>query len=250
MGALHQGHLDLVKTSMAENDYTIVSIFVNPRQFNNKEDFEKYPVDEKGDIHLLADIGCDALFIPSYTEVYPENSKPFKMDLGNLDKVLEGAERPGHFEGVVQVVYRFFELINPDIAYFGMKDFQQCMVINVMRKAYFPKIKLKFCPITRETSGLAMSSRNVRLSKEGRENAANIFKALNTVKNLSQHIEAQDAIKYGKYLLKNKGIDVQYLSLANADSLVLSGKWQKSGKNALLVAASVEGVRLIDNVVF
>lgn len=250
MGALHQGHLDLVKTSMAENDYTIVSIFVNPRQFNNQEDFEKYPVNEKGDINLLVDIGCDALFMPSYAEVYPPKIKTLKMNLGNLDKVLEGAERPGHFEGVVQVVCRFFELIKPDVAYFGMKDFQQCMVISAMKKAYFPKIKLRFCPITRENSGLAMSSRNVRLSKEGRENAANIYKILNTVKSLSQHIEAQDAIKYGKYLLKNKGIDVQYLSLANADSLTLSNKWLKGGKNALLVAAFVEGVRLIDNTVF
>lgn len=250
MGALHKGHLDLVKASMAENDYTIVSIFVNPRQFNNKEDFEKYPVDERGDINLLADIGCDALFVPSYAEVYPPEIKTFKMDLGNLDKVLEGAERPGHFGGVVQVVYRFFELINPDVAYFGMKDFQQCMVISAMRKAYFPKIKLKFCPITRESSGLAMSSRNVRLSKEARENAANIYKILNTVKSLSKHIEAPDAIKHGKYLLKNKGIDVQYLSLANADSLAISNKWLKSGKNILLIAAFVEGVRLIDNIVF
>lgn len=250
MGALHQGHLELVKTSMAENDYTIVSIFVNPRQFNNKEDFEKYPVDEKGDVNLLADVGCDALFLPSYAEVYPAKTQAIKIDLGNLDKVLEGAERPGHFEGVVQVVYRFFELINPDVAYFGMKDFQQCMVVNTMKKAYFPKIKLKFCPIIRENSGLAMSSRNMRLSKEGRESAANIFKVINTVKNLSKHIEAPDAIKYGLYLLKNKGINVQYLSLANSDSLALSNKWLKSGKNVLLIAAFVEGVRLIDNIAF
>lgn len=250
MGALHQGHLDLVKASMGENDYTIVSIFVNPRQFNNQEDFEKYPIDEKGDINLLADIGCDALFIPSYAEVYPKDMKTFKMDLGNLDKVLEGAERPGHFEGVVQVVHRFFELIRPDMAYFGMKDFQQCMVISAMKKAYFPKIKLRFCPITRESSGLAMSSRNVRLSKEGRETAANIYKVLNTVKNLSKHIEAPDAIEYGTCLLKNKGIEVQYLALANSDSLALSNKWLKNEKNVLLIAAFVEGVRLIDNIVF
>jgi len=250
MGALHQGHLSLVKQSTDENDYTIVSVFVNPKQFNNTQDFEKYPVSTQKDIDLLEKSLCDAVFMPGYKEVYPEKTKQIKLDLGNLNGVFEGPERPGHFDGVVQVVYRLFDLIQPSIAYFGLKDFQQCMVIKLLKNAYFPKIKLQFCPTAREESGLAMSSRNARLSDEDKKKAARIYQVLNIVKGLFHHIEAFDAINYGKHLLKNAQIEVEYFSLANIDTFTPMVKWQKNNKNVLLIAAYVEGVRLIDNIVF
>jgi pantoate--beta-alanine ligase len=250
MGALHEGHVSLVEKSVEENDYTIVSIFVNPKQFNNKVDFEKYPVDVDKDIRLLEKSLCDAVFIPDHDEMYPLKSKSIKLDLGSVDKILEGPGRPGHFDGVIQAVYRFFDLIEPTVAYFGLKDFQQCMVIKLLKNEYFPKIRLQFCPTTRETSGLAMSSRNTRLTEVGKKTAARIYDVLNIVRNLCQHIEAPDAINYGKYLLKNAKIDVEYLALANIDTFNLVNKWQRPGKNALLIAAIVEDVRLIDNITF
>ncbi len=250
MGALHQGHVDLVNKSTEENDYTIVSIFVNPKQFNNKQDFEKYPVNIGTDIDVLEKALCDAVFVPDYNEVYPEKSKFVKLELGILNKVFEGPGRPGHFEGVIQVVYRFFNLIQPTVAYFGLKDFQQCMVIKMLKNEYFPKIKLQFCPTTRNKIGLAMSSRNARLSTAGEQNASRIYQVLNVVKSLHQHIEPTDALNYGKILLKNAQIEVEYFSLANADTLAPVNAWQKTNKNVLLIAAYIEGVRLIDNIVF
>jgi pantoate--beta-alanine ligase len=250
MGALHEGHLNLVKSSAEENDFSIVSVFVNPKQFNNQLDFEKYPVNIQGDIDILEKSGCDAVFIPSFEEVYPLKTRLVKLDLGILDNVFEGPGRPGHFSGVIQVVYRLFDLVKPTTAYFGLKDYQQCLVIKALKNEHFPKIRLQLCPTTREASGLAMSSRNKRLSAEGRKNASRIYSTLNVVKNLHSHIEAADAIKYGKHLLKNSGIEVEYLSLANADTLVPAEKWQRTNKNVLLVAAMIDGVRLIDNISF
>jgi pantoate--beta-alanine ligase len=177
-------------------------------------------------------------------------SKKVRLDIGNLDQVFEGPGRPGHFEGVIQVVNRFFELIQPTVAYFGLKDFQQCMVVKKLRNEYFPKIKLQFCTTTREDNGLAMSSRNARLSISGRSHASRIFEVLNIIKSLSDHIEAPDAINYGKRLLQNAKIEVEYLALANADTFAAVNKWQKPSKNVLLIAAYIEGVRLIDNIVF
>jgi pantoate--beta-alanine ligase len=250
MGALHKGHIELVKTSIQENDYTIVSIFINPKQFNSHEDFEKYPVTIDKDLEELEKEQCDAVFIPGYKEVYPDGLKPVKLDMGHLETVFEGPVRPGHFNGVVQVVKRFFELVEPTTAYFGLKDFQQCMVVKKLRNEYFPKVKLQFCPTMREESGLAMSSRNERLSAEGKLLASRIFEVLSIIKKLSLHIEAPDAIKYGKGLLHKARIEVEYLELANVDSFVAVNKWQKTKKNVLLIAAYIEGVRLIDNVVF
>jgi len=250
MGALHEGHLQLVKQSHEENDLTIVSIFVNPKQFNNKEDFDKYPVTIERDKQMLERAYCDILFLPDETVVYPKNFKPAKLNLGQLDSVFEGPLRPGHFDGVVQVVYRLFEMVRPHTAYFGLKDYQQCMVIKLLRNAYFPKIELKFAETIRQPDGLAMSSRNARLSQIGLEKASNLYKALTMVKNLKKHIEPFDALKYAKYNLAQQGIEVEYLSLANADTLIESKKWLRKGKNVVLAAVWVEGVRLIDNIIF
>lgn len=250
MGALHEGHLDLVKKSNHDNDYTVVSIFVNPKQFNNQQDFILYPNPIDNDKQLLKNEDCDLLYLPDYDDVYPKNLEDVVLDLGNIDKVLEGPKRPGHFNGVVQVVHRFFDLIQPDRAYFGLKDFQQCMVIKLLRNQYFKSIELVFCPTVREKSGLAMSSRNARLSEKGLVSAVNVYKSLHAVMKLFDQVVPEDALKYGKYLLENQGFQVEYFELANSENLNISRKWLKKGKNVVLVAAWIEGVRLIDNLVF
>ncbi len=250
MGALHNGHIDLVKRSVEENDYTIVSVYVNHLQFNNRSDYENYPVSHEKDIEMLRTNACDIAFIPDTSTMYPKGYSKVKLDLGHLETVFEGPMRPGHFDGVVQVVYRLFYYIKPDNAYFGLKDFQQCMVIKALRNTYFPEIHLQFCPTGRLPSGLAMSSRNERLSEAGKLKAAAIYKVLQTIKNLSNHIEVPDALTYGRYILKEAGINCEYLDLANADNLLPSKKWLRKEKNVVLVAAYVEDVRLIDNIVF
>ncbi|HEY1048012.1 MAG TPA: pantoate--beta-alanine ligase [Bacteroidia bacterium] len=250
MGALHMGHIQLVEKSCNENDFTIVSIFVNPKQFNNKEDFNHYPRTVESDSELLKKHGCDLLFLPLQSEIYPEGNQKIELDLGVLNEVFEGPNRPGHFDGVVQVVHRFFDLVKPDKAYFGLKDYQQCMVVKQLRDHYFKEIDLIFCPTSRTESGLAMSSRNARLSKKGIETAAIIYKALNAVKSLYQQVEPKDALFYGSYILKRAGMEIEYFDLANSDSLISNKKWMKKGKNVILVAVWLEGVRLIDNMVF
>ncbi len=250
MGALHHGHLDLVSQSVAQNLSTIVSIFVNPKQFNNANDLKKYPITIEKDIKMLKTVNCDAVFLPSVELIYPENFKPIAVDLGVLNDVLEGPKRPGHFNGVVQVVYRLFELVKPNKAFFGLKDFQQCKVIEALVVQKFRELKLQFCPTIRQASGLAMSSRNMRLSAKGKITAANIYKVLNTVKNLYNAVDPNDALNYGKKLLTDKSIEVEYLALAKSKTLELCHFWQKENNNVVLVAAYVEGVRLIDNIEF
>jgi len=250
MGALHEGHINLVKKSIDENDTTIVSVFVNPKQFNNAEDFEKYPSTIKSDIELLEKAGCDILFAPESKEIYTNAYAPVSINLGQINDVFEGPLRPGHFDGVVQVVNILFELVQPDHAYFGLKDYQQCMVIKALRDQRFPGVKISLCPTVRSDSGLALSSRNKRLSAKGLETAAYIYKALKTVQELKKHIEPEDAIKYGIHILRTHQVEVEYFALANADTLQPSKKWLRSGKNVVLTAVWVEGVRLIDNLVF
>ena len=250
MGALHEGHIQLVKKSIEDNDKTIVSVYVNPKQFNNAEDFEKYPSTIKSDIELLEKAGCDILFVPESKDIYTNTYAPVNVNLGQINDVFEGPLRPGHFDGVVQVVNILFELVQPDQAYFGLKDYQQCMVIKALRDQRFPGIKIHLCPTVRAGSGLALSSRNKRLSAKGLETAAYIYKALKTVHELKKHIEPEDAIKYGAHILRTHQIEVEYFALANADTLQASKKWLRSGKNVVLAAVWIEGVRLIDNLVF
>lgn len=250
MGALHDGHIDLVNQSVEENDYTIVSIYVNQLQFNNTSDFENYPITKEKDISMLKKVSCDAVFMPSNEEMYPRGFNLVSLDLGNIDKVFEGPLRPGHFDGVVQVVYRLFDYVKPNNAYFGLKDYQQCMVIKLLRNAFFHSIHLIFCPTIRMDSGLAMSSRNTRLSTHGLAEASFLYKVLCTIKDLSIHIEAKDAIQHGRYMLEQKNIEIEYLELANADTLLPGKKWYKEGNNVILLAVHIEGVRLIDNIVF
>jgi pantoate--beta-alanine ligase len=250
MGALHDGHLQLINTSITENDYTLVSIFVNRLQFNNVKDFDNYPIETHQDILKLEKIGCDAVFIPNNEEMFPKNFKKVSIDLEQINSVLEGPLRPGHFDGVVQVVHRLFDYLQPDNAYFGLKDYQQCIVIKNLKNLYFPNKNLKFCPTIREESGLAMSSRNENLSAEGRKKAKILYEVLQVVKNLSTHIEGEDALNYGKHLLQKNDVILDYLELANSETLKSSKKWLPKGKNAILIAAYVENIRLIDNIIF
>ncbi|MCC6817699.1 MAG: pantoate--beta-alanine ligase [Bacteroidia bacterium] len=250
MGALHEGHLHLVKQSHEENDITVVSIFINPKQFNNQDDFDKYPVTLESDKELLERGHCDILLLPSQEVIYPKGFKPVKVDIDTLNKVFEGPMRPGHFDGVIQVVNRLFEIVTPDVSYFGLKDFQQCLVIKALRNELFPKMELKFVPTIRKAEGLALSSRNARLSQLGQEKANIIFKTLAMIKELKKHIEPYDALKYGKHILTQNGFEVEYFALANADTLIESKKWLRNGKNIVLAAVWLEGVRLIDNYIF
>jgi pantoate--beta-alanine ligase len=250
MGALHAGHIELVKRSVEENDYTIVSIFVNELQFNNPSDFKNYPISKELDIVLLKSVSCDAVFMPNSEVMYPKDFKKITLDLGILDNVFEGPLRPGHFDGVLQVVYRLFDYIKPNTAYFGLKDYQQCLVIKALKNAYFHPIHLAFCPTVRMENGLALSSRNQRLSSAGIVEASFLYKVLTTIKNLSVHIEAVDALKYGKHLLRQRNIELEYLEFANADTLAPGNNWFKKNKNIVLIAVYIEGVRLIDNIVF
>lgn len=250
MGALHSGHMALVKRSLADSDITLASIFVNPKQFNNPVDFEKYPITIDADIALLEDTGCHAVYIPDVADIYPEHLPHIDLDLGVLNEVLEGPKRPGHFDGVIQVVHRFFSIINPDKVFLGLKDYQQCKVIEALTKKYFPSIELVFCATEREASGLAKSSRNMRLSNEAKDKAAYIYKALQNISSRFPAGTVEDALNEAKELLKARQIDVEYLEHANAKTLELTDDWQEPGNNIVLLAAYLENVRLIDNLQF
>jgi len=250
MGALHEGHLSLIKDAKSQNDICVASIFVNPLQFNNIEDFNKYPIQNEKDIDLLEKAGCDILFMPTVTEFYPSQPK-LKVDIGLLDRILEGEHRPGHFSGVVIVVSKLFNVVMPDKAYFGQKDIQQVAVIKqLVAELNFP-IEIIACPIIREANGLAMSSRNMRLSAAGNELASNLYKCLRLVETeLKTNVEFEKAKNNAlNFLNQFEGIQVEYLEIAQADTLEAIADLKPKSKIAVCIAAYVEGVRLIDNLV-
>ena len=250
MGALHEGHLSLIKDAKSQNDICVASIFVNPLQFNNIEDFNKYPIQNEKDIDLLEKAGCDILFMPTVTEFYPSQPK-LKVDIGLLDRILEGEHRPGHFSGVAIVVSKLFNVVMPDKAYFGQKDIQQVAVIKqLVAELNFP-IEIIACPIIREANGLAMSSRNMRLSAAGNELASNLYKCLRLVETeLKTNVEFEKAKNNAlNFLNQFEGIQVEYLEIAQADTLEAIADLKPKSKIAVCIAAYVEGVRLIDNLV-
>lgn len=250
MGALHEGHIALVKQALNQNTLVVASVFINPKQFNNISDYEKYPVTEQADITMLEKAGCHAVYIPSVEDIYPTTAVHIPLNIAQLESILEGPNRPGHFDGVVQVVHRLFSIVQPDNAYFGLKDFQQCKVIQALCKAYFPDIHLEFCPTLREVSGLAKSSRNMRLTDKGRMKAALLYKALKMVAADCYRIPVQEALKEAGQYLAEQGINVEYLSCANSETFELTDDWQPNGQNIVLIAAYVEHIRLIDNLQF
>ena len=249
MGALHQGHKSLVELSVAQNDITIVSIFVNPTQFNNAKDLEKYPRNIETDAKLLESVGCDLIFAPRTQEFYSneELSTTFNFDFGGLDKVMEGRFRPGHFNGVVQVVSKLFQLVLPNRAYFGEKDFQQLSIIHRMVKVLDFDIEIIDCPIVREESGLAMSSRNERLLPEQRKKAVEISKVLFESRNFVPQMIPVDLIKWVIDKINQvDGLEVEYYDIVDVVSLQTITNWDAPSVGCIAVFCGE--VRLIDNV--
>ena len=251
MGALHQGHISLLNSAASENDITVCSIFVNPVQFTNPEDLAKYPRTLQADCDMLEKAGCSAVFAPSVEEMYPEEPV-LNMHFGALETVMEGASRPGHFNGVGLVVSRLFNIVQPDKAYFGQKDLQQVSVIRqLITDLAFP-IELIVCPTIREDDGLAMSSRNQRLSAEDRKLAPNIYKIISAVRNnVLAGMPASEAKKNAEEqfsLLPEYGLD--YIEIVNIKTLQPIEKPGSTGSSAVCVAAFLGAVRLIDNIIF
>ena len=247
MGALHRGHISLIQAAKKENDITICSIFVNPTQFNNPEDFRLYPVTMEKDMEKLLANGCDILFLPSREEIYPAGYKSKNYDLGDLERVLEGHYRPGHFQGVCQVVDRLLEITQPDNIYLGAKDFQQCKVIARLIELLDKQneITLNIAPTLRESDGLAMSSRNLRLTADERMMAPAIFEVLTFVKNNHENESTPELKNKATEMLREKGFKVDYMEIADAENLVSATSQTK--QKIALVAAYINNVRLIDN---
>lgn len=222
MGALHQGHASLIKKSAQENQITVLSIYVNPTQFNNAEDLKKYPRTWEQDLELAQANGATCVISPQYEEIYADNYR-YIMTENSFSKKLCGAHRPGHFDGVLSVVMKLLQISLPTRAYFGEKDYQQYLLIQDMASSYFLRTKIIGCPTFREADGLAMSSRNVRLTEAGRKKAPALYKALQQYKNLNEAAE----------FLKSESIEVEYL---------------EEHYNHRFIAAFIDGVRLIDNV--
>ena len=250
MGALHQGHLSLIEESKANTGVTVCSIFVNPAQFNDPKDYEKYPNTIDKDLLILRQAGAGIVFIPPVNEVYPDGTKDLEhYDLGYLETILEGHYRPGHFQGVSQVMSRLLKMVLPDQLFMGQKDYQQCMVIQKLLHLtqLDQHISLQVCPTVRESDGLAMSSRNLRLSQEQRKLANSIFNELNYIKQHLHDQSLQDLKKDGIDHLVQKGFKVDYIEIANVDDL--SPATSSSGKLVALAAASTGNIRLIDNII-
>jgi len=251
MGALHEGHASLIRKAQNENNFAVVSIFVNPTQFNNPVDLEKYPRTEKQDLELLEKLDVQYVFMPDIAEIYPkDDTRIFNLD--GLDTVMEGKFRPGHFNGVAQVVSKLFNIIQPDKAYFGKKDFQQLAIIHKINQKYFQKnnIKIIGCDIVRETDGLAMSSRNIRLSPENRKSAAHISQTLFKYQKNDQ--------KYTVETLKNiivdeinstENLNTEYFEIVNNETLKPVEEIIP-GKTTGCIAVFAGDVRLIDNISF
>lgn len=246
MGALHAGHMSLIERSLSNCDLTICSIFVNPTQFNNKTDFEKYPKTTEQDVLMLEESGCDVLFLPEVDDMYPEGFVPKNYELGNLETILEGAHRPGHFQGVCMIVERLLNIVDCDILFLGRKDYQQCMVIQKLIDLTPFQIRLVLCETKREEDGLAMSSRNMRLNMEERQKSRLISEVLLHMKEnlLTQSLSTLEA--NAKLKLENAGFEVDYVSITDEYLNKIDNVEMKSNVVGL-IAASINGIRLIDN---
>lgn len=251
MGALHTGHFSLIKQSVAENDISFCSIFVNPLQFNNPHDLKKYPRDLEKDLDQLKSHKCDFVFTPDTNEFY-KNKPQIKIDFGNLGKVLEGQFRPGHFNGVAIVVSRLLHMVQPDRAYFGLKDLQQYYVVRQLCMDLGIKSEIVPCEIIREADGLAMSSRNRRLNEKEREVAPLIFKCLQKIKfSIEKGASFQKSKKELNALdLAGNSIELEYLEIVSLPEFELNPELIEGKKYALCIAAMLSGIRLIDNIRF
>ena len=248
MGALHEGHLSLLKKSIENSDVSVCSIFVNPTQFNDKADLERYPRMPEKDAHMLEKAGCNILFLPEVKEIYPEQDKRV-FHFGNLDKILDGAHRPGHFNGVAQVVSILFDIVKPDKAFFGEKDYQQLLIIKDLTQQLKLKIEVIGCPIFREADGLAMSSRNMLLSDEERKAASLIPVLMQEAKKLKNEGKSIGEIKQfvSNKLASNPLYKLDYYEICNAATLEPLSSLNNTPKSISLIAVFVGKIRLIDN---
>jgi pantoate--beta-alanine ligase len=248
MGALHSGHISLVEQAITENDVCVVSIFVNPTQFNDASDLEKYPRTLEADARLLEKAGVHIVFAPEVQEMYPEKDTR-QFDFAALDKVMEGKFRAGHFNGVAQVVSKLFDFVAPHRAYFGEKDFQQLAIIRRMVEDYSMPVEIVACPIVREESGLAMSSRNERLSTEERKKAALIFKTLSESLTFAASKSVTEVRQYVVDTLNQENeFDVEYFEIVDGNTLQSIRNWDESSYIIGCIALFCGNVRLIDNI--
>lgn len=250
MGALHTGHKSLIDRARKENDIVVVSVFVNPTQFNNKQDLATYPRTEERDCALLEAAGCDVVFMPAVEEVYPEPDNR-QFDLGAVAEVMEGAHRPGHFNGVAQIVSKLFGFVEPDRAYFGEKDFQQIAVIRKMVQLEGFKLQIVACPIKREDDGLALSSRNVRLTAEQRQLAPNIYRVLKESCNFAKSHTVAETEKFVVDSLNAlPQMEVEYYSIVDALTMQPVSDWADADSITGCITVYCGEVRLIDNIAY
>ena len=253
MGALHKGHLSLVKNSISNNDITVVSIFVNPTQFNNPNDLASYPRMVDKDLELLQTVGCDVVFAPEADDIYSksETESRFEFDFEGLDKVMEGKFRPGHFNGVVQIVSKLFDLVRPDRAYFGEKDFQQLAIIRLMTRRYNLPIEIVPCPIVREDSGLALSSRNSLLKDNEKQVASHIYAVLNESRQFVPQTEVEELKQCVIAAIEQKPeLKVEYFDIVDGHTLKSIDKWDECDYVVGCITVFCGNVRLIDNICY
>lgn len=250
MGALHKGHLSLVEKAGKETGFVVVSIFVNPTQFNDKADLERYPSDLAKDVELLSHTACQLVFAPEVDEIYPEPDTR-QFNFGPLEEVMEGKFRPGHFNGVAQVVSRLFDIVKPDKAYFGQKDFQQLAIIREMVRRLDLKIEIVPCPIVREPDGLAMSSRNQLLTAGQRKNAAHISSILSAAVNKTGVLNVEELRQWVIAQIDgNEFLKTEYFEIVDETTLQPIKSWNEAGKKTGCIAVHCGKIRLIDNMEF
>lgn len=249
MGALHLGHLSLIQAAQQQHDIVVCSIFVNPTQFGDAQDLEKYPRPIERDIQQLERLGCQVLFLPNTEEVYPQNLETPVFDLAGLDQTMEGAHRPGHFKGVVQVVHRLLDIIRPHSLFMGQKDYQQFAIIKHMLRLMQSSIQLVRVPIVREKDGLAMSSRNIRLSPEGRQKASLISTMLFQAKEDAQTMSLDQVQQQALDFMTQHQMEVDYFSIIDGDSLQQITAFDQATTVTACTTVRIDGVRLLDNII-
>ena len=249
MGALHNGHLSLIKKAKEENDICVVSIYVNPTQFNNPNDLENYPRQLEEDTKLLEEVNCDILFVPKTEEMYPKNDEEIIFNFGELENVMEGKFRPGHFNGVGTIVKKLLDIVKPNRAYFGKKDYQQLLIIKSICKQYNIDTEIIGCEIIREKDGLAMSSRNQRLSAKQREEAPYIYSVLDYSSIMGRRMQVTDLKDWvAKKINSNIEMDLEYFEICDANDLSVIEEWGNNQKAMGFIVVNMGDVRLIDNI--
>lgn len=250
MGALHKGHTELMRIAREQNQVVVASIFVNPTQFNNPNDLRNYPRTLDEDLSKCEQVGVDIVFAPTVEEIYPETDTR-KFEFGNLDKVMEGKHRPGHFNGVAQVVSKLFDAVDPTRAYFGQKDYQQLAVIRHLVEMLKLDIEIIGCPTIRENDGLAMSSRNMLLTPDQRKSSPLIAKTLFEARNKKEQFSVKELMRWVVNQINSDPLlNVEYFEIANAKTLEPIGDWSESAEAVGCIAVQVGDVRLIDNILF